>query len=139
MLPGMRDGQGAWATAFFDPDLKVRILGVTKEQLAIAETKKAEPGADSRKRLGLWIDDSQLGSGSVWEIYHLGGKTYADETFEGGGVLTAELRDVSQGGARKFIVPERTQEAGDHMLLTNSGTLEFRDNAGLIRIARRVP
>lgn len=139
LLPGMRDGQGAWATAFFDPDLKVRILGVTKEQLARAEAKTIEPTAESRKRLGLWIDDSELGSGSIWEIYQQAGKSYADETFKDGGVLTAELREVHFGKVRKFIVPERTQEAGDHMLITSSGSLEFRDNAGLIRVARRVP
>lgn len=138
-LPGMRDGQGAWATAFFEPELKVRILGVTLDQLSLAETKKTEPSVDGRKRLGLWIDDSDAGAGSVWEIYELGGKTYADETFKDGGVLTAELRDVSQGRTRKFIVPERTQETGDHMVVTNAGTLEFRDNDGLIRVARRVP
>lgn len=139
LLPGMHDGKGAWATAFFNPDLEVRVLGATAEQQSRAAAMSSESPALGRRRLGLWIDDSDLGSGSVWEIYRVRGKTFADETFSDGEVITAELRDVSQGKARKFIVPDRTQETGDHMLVTADGALEFRDNAGLIRRARRLP
>ncbi len=32
LLPGMQVGAGAWATTHFDPDLQVKILGLTAEE-----------------------------------------------------------------------------------------------------------
>jgi len=62
LLPEMKPGAGAWATSHFDPELEVKILGMTieeEEKLKI----KSEPSSDNT--LGEWLDESPYVAGKV--------------------------------------------------------------------------
>jgi hypothetical protein len=53
LLPGMKLGEGAWARTNFDPDLDVRIRGLSVEQQAAL---KSAPTQDSRALvIGTWL------------------------------------------------------------------------------------
>jgi hypothetical protein len=54
-LPGMVVGAGAWATTHFNPDLEVRILGLTAEE---EDKLLSEPPSQTREVIGRWLDES---------------------------------------------------------------------------------
>ena len=64
LLPGMRLGAGAWATAHYDPDLDVRILGSSAEQDELMAAK-AHASTVPGIRLGEWIDGRRFGNGRI--------------------------------------------------------------------------
>lgn len=52
-LPGMEVGAGGWATTHFNPNIEVRILGLTMDQ----EMVLTEPPNDtSREIIGVWLE-----------------------------------------------------------------------------------
>lgn len=137
LLPNMKPGAGAWATAFFDPDLEIRILGVSVEEAKQLDGLRNRPVSPGRQVIGAWIDDGPGGFKSRIVIVQKGGRLFSEETFsDGSGPLVGELLEKPSPRGRKFIHPKRTQVTGDHWLIDASGNLEMRDNDGLISTAR---
>lgn len=139
LLPGMKSGEGAWATTHFNPGLKVRILGLSADQ---ARSLTAESGAASQSVIGSWLDETPGLSRRI-VIYRAKGKVYARQTFKDGSADTSELVERHTAKGQRFqekrpANPRAASESGDHWLLGVSGDLEIRDNEGLIRTARKL-
>ncbi len=130
-LPGMRPGGGAWATTHFNPSLEVKILGLSREQVA---SFRSTPDRSNGDVVGAWIDESPLIGGRI-VISREGGRAFVKHSFQDGSGSTSELRERATARGRRFDYKPRNP-AGDHFLLLPNGNLEIRDNQGLITVAR---
>jgi len=119
LLPGMRDGQGAWATTHFSPDLNVRILGVSLEQ----EKSASAPAASGEQIIGRWLDEGPLGG--LLTICARGDKIYFKHDMSSGESYEKELvRHMPKQDKRFDLAGDN--ESGDYYLIDDSGNLKIR-------------
>lgn len=136
-LPDMKIGSGAWATTYFDPDLQVKILGLSKAAYSeVVEPKQQVGKADGRVIVGQWLD--QYSSSRV-TVFTKGKKTFMARQFGGGGseMVTEFRRTKTKKGTR--LDPLERSSTGDRYLIASDGWLESWDNDGLISRARPIP
>jgi hypothetical protein len=124
LIGDMAYGAGAWATTHFNPHMEVRILGPSRGQLQAAKAK-----ADG-KTIGTWVGQM----GSVLSIERDGKDLYLVSKHADGSHGREKLR------AKKTTLGIRYEPIddggmGDHYLLRPDGSLELRDNLGLIFLA----
>jgi hypothetical protein len=133
-LPGMEVNAGYWATTHFNPELEVRILGLTAEQ---EQALTQEPEDASREIIGSWLDESPF-AGKRITIFRKDGKLLMENTYKDGSSGTKELvaRKSPLGHQRFDKVGDST--AGDHWILDSGGNLQLRDNEGLIATAKKI-
>lgn len=133
LLPGMTPGAGAWATTHFNPNLEVRILGLTTEQeKALAD----EPEKSSRKIVGKWLDEG-FGLPSQFTIYRQNGKLYMEQKFTNGSRDNQEMVEKGWSSGRRFEQKQGVQ-FGEYFVIDRNGNLQIRDETGLINTARKV-
>ncbi len=132
-LPGMAVGAGAWATTHFNPDLEVRILGLTAEE---EEKLLAEPAPANREIIGRWLDERPF-IGSRITIFHEDGKLFIEHMFKDGSSLKNELVEKKSALGRRFDELEGSS-FGDHWVLVSNGNLQVRDNEGLISTFKKI-
>ena len=132
-LPDMKVGAGAWATTHFNPELEVRILGLTVQEEHSFTAKVDDP---SREFIGKWLDE-QLYQGNRAVIFKEDGRVLLENTFGDGGTVRTELLETASQRGRRFENAGGSK-AGDYYLITSSGTLEVWDNEGLISQARAI-
>ncbi|MDZ4688498.1 MAG: hypothetical protein SH850_25775 [Planctomycetaceae bacterium] len=127
-LPGMEVDAGAWATAIFDPKLKVKIIGATEDFVA----KLSNPTADDgRKLVGQWISDT--GSlGQSFTIYRKGKLVFMDIQYEDGGISTHQLLERRQSGQQRFVKKENNSP-DEYWYIDKQGELCLFHTAGVTR------
>ena len=131
-LPDMAVGSGAWATTHFDPDLEVKILGLTSEQ---EEQLRSTPTPQGRTVLGEWVDERAY-VGSRITLYRESGDLHIEFAFHDGSVWDNEVRERSSSLGRRFD-PVEYSPTGDHWVVDSSGKLHQRDDQGLIAICQK--
>jgi hypothetical protein len=131
-LPGMKVGEGAWASTHFDPDLKVEILGASIE--SEKTLRNHGPDRPSQDVIGKWIDEAHKG-GMIISIYREGGKLYiqAGNSRE----LRNEAVEVPSSLGRRFQ-EKAGSDFGDHFIIDANGNLQLRDRQGFVRLAKKV-
>ncbi|NOX55980.1 MAG: hypothetical protein GXP27_16360 [Planctomycetes bacterium] len=135
-LPGMTINAGAWATTHFNPDLQVRIFGLTLEQEKKLVSEPVPAGWDV---LGRWLDERPF-FGKRVTIFRQAGTLYVEEKYPDGSAVKKKLLERKTPRGRRLQTSiMRDSDAGDHWLLRPDGTLELRDNEGLIATLRKVP
>lgn len=130
-LPGMKIGHGAWATAAYNPNLKLSIIGlrIDEEQSALAEA-----AADKRNVLGSWLTQSPAAPGRL-TIYREQGRVFAEWRLRNGKrVLEEQVESRAQRGRRYDAATGGTE----HYIVTWSGDLELRDAETLIATGERL-
>jgi hypothetical protein len=133
LLPGMTVGAGAWATTHFNPDLEVRILGLTlEEERKIA----AQPEPDNSEVIGRWLDDRPFVGHRV-TIFREQGKLFMEQIFPDGSSSKKDLKETRTRQGRRFDEIEGSAY-GDHWLLDSDGNLQLRDDEGLISTAKKI-
>lgn len=132
-LPTMETNAGYWATSHFNPDLEVRILGLTAEQEAALTSQVAD---SSRQVVGNWLDERPFVANRI-TIYLQDGKLQMENAYKDGSVGKMELTENESPRGRRFDEVGGSS-TGDHWILDSDGKLELRDNEGLIAIARRI-
>jgi len=80
VLPGMKVGAGAWATAHFNPDLKIEILGLSLEQ---EKALTARANVPSREVIGTWLDERPF-VGSRITLFRENGVLFMESTYPDG-------------------------------------------------------
>lgn len=125
-LPDMKPGSGAWATTHFDPNLEVRILGLTSE-----EEKKLtqEAMSHSRDTVGIWMDDSPY-VGSTVTIFRENGKLYLETKYKDGSGSTDEMTE-SQSAIGTKLVEKDGNLHGEYFILDSKGDLHAGGDEGL--------
>ncbi len=132
-LKDIKNPVAAWATTHFNPDLKVVIMGLTVED----EKSLLEAPVDTEHdKIGRWLDDSPY-AGGIITIYRDNGKYIYEQKFTDGSVMTKELVERPSPLGRRFNLKEETY-ANDHFVIDRNGTLQFRDDEGLITTANKL-
>ena len=132
-LPDMEVGAGAWATTHFNPNLDVRIQGLTAEQ---EEILKQQPDDPSREAIGSWLDESPF-IGSRITIFRQNGKLFIENTYKDGSSGKKEIVEKLSGKDRTFRRKEGSS-VGEFYLIDNQGNLQMWDEEGIISTARKI-
>jgi len=132
-LPDMKVNAGYWATTHFNPNLEVRILGLTAAQ---EETLKQRPADPSREIIGGWLDERPF-AGSRITIFRQDGKLFMENTYKDGSAGTAELVETRSSNGRRFdYKPDRGN--GEYYLINSKGELQQWDQDGPFMTAKKV-
>ena len=125
-LPNMEVGAGAWATSHFNPELEVRILGLTAEE----EEKMARAAkSTSRDVVGIWMDDRPY-VGATITIYRENKKLYLESKYNDGSGSTEEMTETQSTIGTK-LVEKGGNPHGEYFVLDIKGNLQVGDNDGI--------
>ena len=125
-LPNMKVGAGAWATTHFDPQLEVKILGLTAEE----EEKMARAAkSTSRDVVGIWMDDRPY-VGATITIYRENKKLYLESKYKDGSGSIEEMTE-SQSPVGTKLVDKGDNPHGEYFVLDKKGNLQAGDNNGI--------
>ncbi|MCK4694738.1 MAG: hypothetical protein KAT74_03200 [Candidatus Cloacimonetes bacterium] len=131
-LPDMIIDEGAWATTHFNPELEVKILGATEEELAIlGESSTSET---EREILGIWLDENIP---VKLVLFRRNGKSFIEMTYKDDSVGTYEMIEKNTSRGLRFD-DKKGSAFGDHYLINKNGELELRDYEGLIYIIKKL-
>jgi len=132
-LPGMEVGAGAWATTHFNPNLKVKILGMTADQ---EKTLKQLPDDPSREVIGIWLDESPF-IGSRITIFRQNRKLFMENMYTDGSSGKKEIVEKLSGRKRTFRRKEGSS-VGEFYLIDKHGNLQMWDQEGIIWTAKKI-
>ena len=125
-LPNMQIDAGAWASAIYDPNLSIRILGATKEEYkSLTQNRKVN---SDESVLGVWIDDSPY-MGKRVELSKKSTEYFLRFTYKDGSeeVLPVRIKKTPSG---KKISTEKGKKNGEFFIITPEGSLEYWDGEG---------
>jgi len=126
-LPYMQVGTGYWASTHYNPDLAVKVLGLSADA---ASTLSANSEASNRDEIGRWLDDSPS-AGHRIVIFRDNGKLFMVLTFDDGSTGTDEIVESQSTLGPRFNKPSGST-SGDHWILDSTGNLQVRDSQGLV-------
>lgn len=126
-LPEIDCKNGAWATSHFDPDLEVRIQGLSIEQEA---KLKQKPEDNSQNIIGTWLDES-VHMGHKITVFRTDKGLYIGRSFPDGSSSKNELIEKSSSDGRRFE-DKKGANFGEFYLLDPQGNLQVWDQDGLI-------
>lgn len=121
--PGMTIGAGAWATTHFNPDLEVKIQGLTRDQVAAAITQ-SDAGA---RVVGRWIDHIL---GAVYTLRKRDDSLIMEFSYKDGSSREFSLIRKRVGGRERFV--EAGEQSEDYYIIRDNNTLVLCDNLGVI-------
>jgi len=126
-LPGDTPGVDvAWAYSHFRPFSDIKINGMTLESQALLK----EAGVvDDPDVVGVWIDDGVSPNNVV--IRKTADGYSKETTYDDGSSELIDLVVIVESGVEK-LWEDPDNYFGDHMLITESGYLQFIDTDGLI-------
>jgi len=132
-IPGMEVGAGAWATTHFNPNLKVKILGMTADQ---EKALKQLPDDPSREVIGIWLDESPF-IGSRITIFRQNRKLFLENMYTDGSSGKKEFVEKLSGKDRTFRKKEGSS-VGEFYLIDKQGNLQLWDQEGIIWTAKKI-
>jgi len=133
-LPEMEIGAGGWATTHFNPNLDVRILGLTIEQEQTLKAKQPTP--PSRKIVGSWLDDRPF-VGSKITLFREGGVLYIETKYNDGSSSLKEVIETVLPEGRRFD-SKKANKFGEYDLIDHKGNLQFWDQDGKFYTAMKL-
>ena len=119
LLPGMKDGSGAWATSHFDPDLKIDITGATPKEEASVNAAAEKVEGDI---IGKWHEEQYTSADYV--IFKKDNKTSIRTIFKNGQTSDEELKSKKTINSTRYDYKEGGTN-GEYFILNSSGELEF--------------
>ncbi|MCX7422598.1 MAG: hypothetical protein NT013_24065 [Planctomycetia bacterium] len=140
-VPGMEGGVdpkwktgGAWATTHFDPDLKIRILGTTKEEHERLTKEAATPAGGNV--IGRWTDNESAFPGVITFLKE-GGKVFMTKTYQDGNKGKDEM--VVEKVKNQTRYSQKVDSNGDYFIITQSGDLAWGDSdEGIWATSKRI-
>ncbi len=132
-LPDMEVGAGAWATTHFNPNLEVRIQGLTTEQ---EKFLKQQPNNPSREVIGSWLDETPY-MGRRITIFRQNGKLFMENVWYDGSSSKKEIVEKLSGRKRTFRRKEGNS-VGEFYLIDSQDNLQLWDQEGLISTAKKI-
>lgn len=132
-LPHMNIGHGMWATAHFNPNLEVQILGFTAEE---EQALKDQPEDPSRELIGSWLDNTPNSLGKI-TVFRDSGKVLLEYKSKDGTTWSKPVVQVPDSTGQRFQ-DEDGSEFGEYYLINSEGNLELWDRDGLILTANDI-
>lgn len=112
---------GYWATATFDPDLKINVLGVSRER--IDAVKKADQPGSNSKIVGAWLDDRPHVRATLELIKQ--GDGLALKSVNAEGTTSVTPMDESKKNGNVVLRDPENPDAGRYFVINENGQLEF--------------
>lgn len=134
-LPDSMVDAGYWATTHFNPDLEVRILGMTAESEAVLRSEP-EPAEDGRAEIGRWMDNSPFVEKRL-VIFRQNGKFFMETTYKDGSSKIDELVEQDSKRGRRFA-EARGSQFDEHWVINSAGNLALRDEEGTYATAKKI-
>lgn len=119
-LPGETVNKGCWATTHFDPDLEVRILGLSIEQ---EKTLKERPQNSSRKLIATW-NESYFELTRRITIFREDGKLFVEMKFRDGGIVKEEAVERRSAACRRFDTKKESDDFDGYFLIDAQGNVQ---------------
>jgi len=119
-----KDDSGYWATTHYNPDLEVRILGLSE----------TEPSSSEKKVIGTWLDDRPLIGSKVTVYYSKDGRLVFENTYTDGSSTTEIVESKDPRG--KKLEDARGNSFGEYYIINSSNQLEFWGKNGNYYTAR---
>lgn len=119
-LPGMELNAGVWASTHFNPDLDVRILGISTEQAA-ALSRPFQPAEG--QIVGRWLEQGP-GFSRRLTIYRESNRAFMHEHFRDGSERTVELSESTCERGIRFVEKD-DRGHGEFWILDKSGYLSL--------------
>ena len=133
-LPEMKIDSGAWATAIYQPELQIRIIGSTKEQYD--KLQVSAPSDVAEKRIGRWLD-GRAGLDCKMELVMRGDLIQMRYTYKDGSNSAESVESVaSTSGQRVTRVSRKSR--GEFYVINGEGDLEFWDAEGRFYVAKKM-
>lgn len=120
LLPGMKDGAGAWATSNFDPELEIQILGSTSQE-DVKANKLADAPIDGEV-IGKWHEEQY--SSSNYVIYKKDNKLFLKIIFKSGQTTDEELNEKKVSNGTRYDYKGGGFN-GEYFIVNSNGGLEF--------------
>lgn len=130
-LPGMPEGNGAWATTHFDPELRVVVNGMSAAGQARMKLEAETPRAGT---IGQWLDQQSF---SRIVLYEEGKRIYMEQTWETG-PRNVEMTMKATSRGRRFAEKE-PNSFGEYYIIDKAGRLQSFDRSGPISTAEIIP
>jgi hypothetical protein len=125
-LPEMKVGSGAWATSHFDPDLKVKIIGLTADE---EDKLTNDAKSTSRDVVGIWLDTRPAVSATI-TIFRENKKLFLEWKFKDGSRSSEEMTESkSTFGTR--LVQTKGNSHGEYFELDQKGNLQAGGKNGI--------
>jgi len=131
-LPGRNVEDGVWASSHFDPDLSIKIQGLSIEEEAFLRNDTVDP---AWAVVGSWFVEDV--SGKKLTIYKLDDILYMERKLPTGSAYSIELIEMPSQGGRMF---ERKSDDnfGEFYLIDQAGHLQFWGRSGHFATAWKV-
>lgn len=120
LLPDMVLNSDAWATTHFNPELEVKILGlsVDEDRMLRQKPKVEHPGS-----IGSWFLEDLAFPVRI-TIYKKGGEYSMDTVYQDGNSSNDKLVEKDFEGGRKFMKFKRSGPKNDYYVITSKGNLQ---------------
>jgi len=130
-LPDSDTDSVAWATTHFTPDLRVQILGTTKQH----DKKLTDLARASHKHeIGQWKDATPL-VGGILTLYTEDTQVFLEILYPDGSRSNKAVTESSSKLGRVF---HQSNGSEDYWVLDRAGNLQIRDSQGLITTAKAI-
>jgi len=138
LLAGMKVGeQIAWATTHFNPNLEIKVLGLTPTQLETLVALPSSSKPSPQELIGKWIWELPYGSSNRITIYKRNGNVYYERAFlDGSGSVEIMIERASRQGRR--FEDEELNDYGDYYLLDKHGDLFLGDTEGIFEKLQKI-
>ncbi|WP_027358393.1 hypothetical protein [Desulforegula conservatrix] len=123
----------AWATTHFNPDLKVEIIGATKQDHEKLLTKDKTDMPENL--IGSWL--SHNGSEHKVVAYKKNGKVFIRNIYPDGSSFEEQHKLTTYKGLKKFQT-ETDRSIGEYFLINAKGELEFWSKNGNFYTAKPI-
>jgi len=124
----MEVGSGAWATTHFNPELEVKILGLSLED---EEKMKQEAKSSTRDVVGIWKDESPYVASTI-TLYLEAGKLYLATRYKDGSSSVEEMTESDSDNGIK-LVEKGGNRFGEYFILDNQKNLHAGGKNGIFR------
>ncbi len=125
-------GHGAWATARFNPDLEIEILGLS----SVDEERLNNPQYIHREVIGKWIDDTPNSEG-ILTLFRENSKVYLEIMHKDG---SSDLKEMSEHfTSLGFRFDEKPKNpSGEFYSISNRGNLQIVDIEVIIKTYKKI-
>lgn len=134
-LKGKDRDNGYWATTHFNPNLEVKVLGLSqKEEASLVKPVASTP---DRKVLGAWLDD-RSGIGAKMIIYYSkDGNVYLESSYSDGSSGTKEMIELTNEDGKR-IEDKEGNDFGEYFIVNKVNQLEFWSKNGNYYTAKSI-
>lgn len=122
-LPNMKINAGYWASTHFNPNLEIKIYGMSKKEFEkITKTKTVNK---KEKIIGSWIDTESAFKGRI-TIYKKDNKLYMRKIYKDGSIANHECKKYKVGSQSR--IKKKSDKLGDYFVIDKKGYLWHGDS-----------